>query len=247
MYDRIRSWAARMVARSRDIIAKPTIRIAEREFQKIATLRSLPLCLRRGWFRWAALVHEWREESDRDWKKRGRVVFAGNLAHGLEEAQLERNRLLAHHRGGLHHFFRGLKFAFGVDDLGTALALGFGLLGHGALHRVGQCHVLYLYRRDFHTPRFGLPVDYLLQLQVDRLALRKQVVQGGLTKHAAQRRLRHQRSSFKKVLHFHDGSLRVDDAEINNRIDCDRHVVSRHHLLFLDTDGDDAQIHSHHS
>ncbi len=126
-----------MVARSRDIIAKPTIRIAEREFQKIATLRSLPLCLRRGWFRWAALVHEWREEIDRHWKKRGRVVFAGNLAHRLEEAQLERNRFLAHHRGGLHHFFRRLKFALGVDDLGAALALGFGLLGHGALHRVG--------------------------------------------------------------------------------------------------------------
>jgi hypothetical protein len=36
-------------------------------------------------------------------------VLAGNLAHGLQETQLQRNRLLAHHRGGLHHFFRGLK------------------------------------------------------------------------------------------------------------------------------------------
>src|SRR5205085_4012012 len=36
------------------------------------------------------------------------------------------------------HLFRGLKFALGVDDFGAALALGFGLLRHRALHRVGQ-------------------------------------------------------------------------------------------------------------
>src|SRR5437660_5737250 len=58
------------------------------------------------------------------------------------------------------------KFALGVYDLGPTLALGFGLLGHGALHGVWQRYVLYLYRRDFHAPRFGLPVDDLLQLLV---------------------------------------------------------------------------------
>jgi len=70
--------------------------------------------------------------------------------------------------------------------------------------------------------------------------------EGGLAEDAAQRRLRHQRGGFEKVLHFHDGGLRIDDAEINNRIDRHRHVVTRHHLLSLDADGDDAQIHSHH-
>ena len=29
---------------------------------------------------------EWREQINRDGKKRGRVMFAGNFAHGLEEA-----------------------------------------------------------------------------------------------------------------------------------------------------------------
>ncbi len=161
-------------------------------------------------------------------------MFAGNFAHRLQETQLQRNRFLAHHRRGLHHFFRGLKFALGIDDLGAALALGFGLLGHGALHCVGQRHVLDLDRRDFDAPRFGLPVDDLLQLQVDRLALRKQVIQVGLAEHAAQRRLRHQRGGFEKVLHFHDRGLRIDDAEINDRVDRHRHVVSGHHLLLLD-------------
>ena len=29
---------------------------------------------------------KWREQINRDGKKRGRVMFAGNFAHGLEEA-----------------------------------------------------------------------------------------------------------------------------------------------------------------
>ena len=31
-------------------------------------------------------------------------------------------------------FCGGVELAFGVDDLGAALALGLGLLGHGAEH-----------------------------------------------------------------------------------------------------------------
>src|SRR5438093_3534106 len=190
---------------------------------------------------------KWREQIDGNWEKCRFVVLTGNLAHGLEEAQLQRNRLLAHHGGCLHHFFRRLKFALGVDDLGAAFALRFGLLGHRALHRVGQRHVLHLDGRDFDAPRFGLPVDDLLQLQVDRLALRKQIIQGGLAEYAAQCRLRHQRGGFEKVLHFDDRGLRIDHAKINNRIDRHRDVVTRHYLLPLDADRHDAQIHSHHS
>src|SRR5947209_20630875 len=62
---------------------------------------------------WLGLFGKWREKVDRNWKKRRRVVLAGNLAHGLEEAQLQRNRLLAHHGGCPHHFFRSLQFALG--------------------------------------------------------------------------------------------------------------------------------------
>jgi len=89
-------------------------------------------------------------------------MFAGNFAHRLQEAQLQRNRLLAHHRRSLHHFFRSLKFALGVDDLRATFALGFGLLDHRPLHRVGQRNILDLNGRDFDAPRFGLPVDDLL-------------------------------------------------------------------------------------
>src|SRR6266481_2920549 len=174
-------------------------------------------------------------------------MLAGNLAHGLQETQLQRYRLLAHHRGGLHHFFRGLKFALSVDYLSAAFALGLGLLGHGALHRVRQRYILHLDRRDFDAPWFGLPVDNLLQLLVDGFALRQQVIEWGLAEDAAQRGLGDKRSGLKKILHLHDSGLRIDHAEIDDGIDRDRHVVTRHHFLSLDVDGDDAQIHSHHA
>jgi hypothetical protein len=121
------------------------------------------LVLRLGW---PAVVHEGCEQIDRDWKERrsccarwkSRAWFGGS-AVAVQSAPCSSS-------GGLHHFFRRLKFALGVDDLGPALALGFGLLSHGALHGVGQRHIFYLDRRDFDTLWFGLPVDDLLQLQV---------------------------------------------------------------------------------
>src|SRR5262249_60350115 len=97
MWGRIRSCAARIFSRSS------------------ATANVRRLLLGR-----LALVYERREKVDWHWKKRGRVMFARNLAHRLQKAQLQRDRFLAHHGGGLHHFFRPLKFALGVDDLGAA-------------------------------------------------------------------------------------------------------------------------------
>ncbi len=159
---------------------------------------------------------------------------------------MQRDRLFADHRSSLHHFFRRLEFTLRIDDLGAPFALGLSLFGHCPLHAVRQRHVLDLHGCHFHPPGFGLAIDDFLQLLVDDIALREQVIQRGLAEHAAQRRLRHQRGGFEKVLHLHDGGLRIDDAEINNRIDRHWHVVTRHDLLLLDTDGDDAQIHPHH-
>src|SRR3979411_1318743 len=76
---------------------------------------------------WPALVHEWREQIDRNGKKGRRVVLAGDLAHGLEEAQLQRNRLLAHHGGGLYPFFRHFKFPLRLAGLGAGLPLALGM------------------------------------------------------------------------------------------------------------------------
>src|SRR5437762_1481956 len=102
-----------------------------------------------------SLLHEWGEKVNRHRQEGGRVMLAGDFAHGLEEAQLQRDRFFADHGGGLDHPFRRLKFAFGIDDLGAALALGFRLLGHRASHGVGQRHILHFDGRDFAAPRPG--------------------------------------------------------------------------------------------
>ena len=98
-------------------------------------------------------------------------MLAGNLAHGLEEAELKRDRLLADQRCRLHHFLGGLKFALGVNDLRAPLTLGLGLFGHRPFHAVGQGHVLHFHGGNFDAPRLGLAVDNFLQLLIDHITL----------------------------------------------------------------------------
>ena len=102
-------------------------------------------------------------------------MLARHFAHGLEIAQLQRNRFFGNHRGGLHHFLGGLILAFCVDDFRPAFAFGFGLFGHRAFHAFGQGHFLHFNGGDFDAPRLGLFVYNFLQLLVDDIALRKQV------------------------------------------------------------------------
>src|ERR1017187_1038597 len=186
------------------------------------------------------------EQIYRQRQKRGRVVFAGHFAHGLQVAQLQRNRFLGDQGSGLHHFLGGLEFAFRVHNLRAAFAFGLGLFGHCTLHAVGQRHVLHLHRRDFDAPRFGLAINDFLQLLVNDVALRKQVVQRRLPQHAAQRRLRDKRSRFPEILHLHHGVHWIDDAEINHGVHRGRHVVAGHDFLLGNVNGHDAQIHPHH-
>src|SRR5204862_3572837 len=111
--------------------ALPLVADLSRACPELAMRGSQSLRLRRF-----ALL-KWRKQIDRNWKKSRGVMLAGNLAHGLQKAQLQRNRLLAHHRGGLHHFFRSLKFALGIDDFCASSALGSGLLAPPALLGAG--------------------------------------------------------------------------------------------------------------
>ena len=67
--------------------------------------------------------------------------------------------------GGFAELDRGLVLALGGDDLGAALALGLGFLGHRALHVVRQRDVLDLDRRHLRAPRLGVGVDDVLDLR----------------------------------------------------------------------------------
>ena len=60
--------------------------------------------------------------------------------------------------------FGGSFFAVGVDDVGAALALGLGLLGHGALHIARQLDILNLDILDIDAPFVSLGVNNFFNL-----------------------------------------------------------------------------------
>ncbi len=63
------------------------------------------------------------------------------LPRGTEVAQLHRLWVSSEFLTGLDELFGSLQLAFGVDDLGTAQALSFGLLGDGADHLLVEVDV----------------------------------------------------------------------------------------------------------
>src|SRR3989442_6290321 len=140
---------------------------------------------------------------------------------------------------------RRLELAVGVDDLGSALALGFGLLGHGALHVLGQVDLLDLDGRHLYPPGLGVLVDDPLELLVDLVARRQEVVQLDLTEHAPQRRLGDLRGRVEIVLDRDHRSLRIDHSEVDDGADLQRHVVARDHVLRrqVERDGLEAPLH----
>src|SRR5947208_3074863 len=140
---------------------------------------------------------------------------------------------------------RRLELPLGRDHLGAALALGLGLTGHRAAHLIGQVDEL---DRDLHhldAPGLGVLVDDRLQVGVDLLPLREQLVQLGLTAHAAQRGLRVLRGGEEIVLHLDDGAVRVDHAEVEARVHLERDVVLGDDVLGRDVHGDRPEIDAH--
>ena len=139
-----------------------------------------------------------------------------------------------------------LIFAFGSDDLGAALALGLGFLGHRTLHVVGQRDVLDLDRRDLGAPRLGVLVDHVLDLVVDAGRVRQELVEAEPPDHVAHGGLADLVDRVVDVLDGDDGSFRVGDVIVGHGRDIDRDVVPGDDLLRRDLHGDGAQRHPHH-
>ena len=118
-----------------------------------------------------------------------------------------------------------------MNDLRALLALGLGLTRHGALHVGRQIHMFDFNRRHLDPPWVGVLVEDLLQLLIQPLALREQIVEVDLSQHAAQRGLGELRRGILKVFDDDNGLVRFHHAEIHDGTDLDRHVVARNHIL----------------
>ena len=89
--------------------------------------------------------------------------------------------------GRLAELHRGLVFPFGSDDLRATLALGLGFLCHCALHIVGKYNVFNLDRRYLRAPRLRVPVDHVLDLQIDARGVREKLIEAEIVqRHCAQ-------------------------------------------------------------
>ena len=140
-------------------------------------------------------LHPLRNDVHRQREHYRGIFLHSNFHQRLQITQLDRRRFLLQHGRGLGQLGRRLKFAFGGDDLGAALALRLGLPGDGALHILRDIYLLHLNLGYLDTPRLGILVKDLLQLGVNLFALRKDGVQFELSDQAAQRGLRQLRSS----------------------------------------------------
>ena len=142
----------------------------------------------------------------------------------------------------------GLELALGVDDLCPALALGLGLPGHRALHRLGNLHILDLDGRDLDAPRLGLLVDDLLEGLVEPLALgqaadrdrRRRAPSAASSGRSARSRGRRPRSASTAAA----GSTTL---EVADRRHPGRNVVASDHLLRRDRQRDGAQLDADHA
>ena len=84
---------------------------------------------------------------------------------------------------------------------------------------------------DLDAPGVGLPVEDLLDVAVELVALRQHLVEIVLAEHRAQRHLRELARRLEEIRHLDDRALGIDDAEIEHRVDLHRDVVARDHVL----------------
>ena len=191
-------------------------------------------------------IDQGHDQVHRQRKDDGRILVGGDHRQRLQIAQLHRLRLRGQDLGGLRQLLGGLQFTLGVDHLGAPFALGLGLAGDGANHRFIEVDMLDLDIGHLDTPGIGLAVEDFLQGQVQALALGQHFVQRMPAEHGAQGGLRELAGGHQEVLDLDHRALRVDDAKVQHRVDLERHVVARDHVLARHVHDHDAQVDAHH-
>ena len=100
--------------------------------------------------------------------------------------------------------------------------------------------MLDLYVGHLDAPRVGLRVEDLLHVEVEAFALGEHLVKLVLAEHRTQCGLGELAGGDEEVLDLDDGLLRIDHAEEHDRIDLDRDIVARDHVLR-------GYVHGHHT
>ena len=89
-------------------------------------------------------------------------------------------------------------------------------------------------------------VQHRLDVAIELLALRQQLVELVLAKDCAQRRLRELAGRFVEVRHLDDRELRLHYPEIHDRVHLHRDVIAGDHVLRRHVEHPGSQIDAHH-
>src|SRR5258708_6801470 len=148
--------------------------------------------------------------------------------------------------GRLAEFHRGLIFPFGSDDLRATLALGLGFLCHGALHIVGKYNIFNLDRRYLCAPRLRVPVDDVLDLQVDARGVREKLIEAESSNHIAHGGLANLIDRIVDVLNHDHRVFRIGNMIVSVSIAIAAVVILRDDFLRGGLHRDGAQGYAHH-
>src|SRR3954453_5004299 len=185
------------------------------------------------------------EDVDRQREDDGRVLLDADFGQRLEITKLQRGRLRGENVSRIRQSLRRRELALGVNQLRPLLALGLGLLGHRAQHRLRQIDLLDFHVRHFHAPRLRVLVEDGLDARVERVAMREELVELDFAEDGAKRRLRKLRRLIAIVEHFDDGAPRLDHAQENDRVHFQRDVVARDDVLRRNFERFLPQRHAH--
>ena len=133
-----------------------------------------------------------------------------------------------------------------MNDFRPPLAFGFGLTRDRPDHRFVKVHVLHFHRGDLDSPCGGLAVEHLLNVEVELFARGQQLIELVFAQHSTQRRLRKLARCLIVVLDLDHRLGRIENAEVDDRVHLDRHVVARDHVLRRHIHDDGAQVDAHH-
>lgn len=96
-------------------------------------------------------------------------LLSEEISKGGQVPELQGHGIFGKYLRRLAQSRRCLVLAFGTYDLCATLTLRFGLTGDSPLHLLGKIDVLYFDVRDLDAPGLRVPVEYLLEMQIDLL------------------------------------------------------------------------------
>ena len=134
-------------------------------------------------------------EIDRNWEDDRRTPLTRNVEQRGQVAELHRLGNGCQDPGSIKQFLRRLLLALGIDHLGAASTLGFGLARDRTHHVLVEVDALDLNIGNFDAPGLCLFVEHILDVGIELVTLSQHGVEVMLAEYPAQRRLRELDSS----------------------------------------------------